>query len=98
MCKRQLNNDYTSPGIVSILSIRENARTTRVRSLLFYLEACSSCPVLYTLSKDKANKQTKVNTYALIPWLTLSHLPDLNLGEFRSRLGASRVSSYTEEL
>ena len=51
-------------------------------------------------------KQTKINKYASIPKLTLSHRLGLGvchqlevkLGGFRSRLGASCMSSHTEEL
>ena len=51
-------------------------------------------------------KQTKLDTYALIPRLTLScrfgleacHQPDAQLGGFWSWLGASSVSNHIEEL
>ena len=51
-------------------------------------------------------KQTKFDVYPLILKLTLSRRldlgvclhPDVKLGGFRSRLGATHVSSYTEEL
>ena len=67
----------------------------------------SSSNELSTSVSDSAKcKQTKVNTYALIPELMLSRKLNLwvcqqlhvKLSGFHSRLRASRVSSHTEEL
>ena len=61
---------------------------------------------IYIYKYSTKCKQTKINAYGLILELTLSrwlgqgvcHQLDVKLGGFLSLLGASHVSSYTEEL